>query len=252
MNRKAVKVHRGIDNEVLFRALDPNGSPVSVCQMSVYARLIDRQNRTQILERLCYSKEKTGVFVLPLTSGDLADVAPGLYSLALVIKDQSEGTAVENTSVFFTDYESNVALTIEVTDQAQRIPADSVVVSEGDWYENRHFSDTGFDSVFVSSAIAANRTSNHLNSIHSFSVRAEDFTGKLAVYGSLDMTPATDTAVGWFTIDAMNLDEDFIEFIEYSGVRMFTFTGNYMWIRFAYENTSDPQVGSIKEITVRF
>ena len=254
MNRKSVKIHKGVDNDIMFRALDPNGSAVSVCQMEIYARIFDIDNRTQVIERLCSSKEKNGVFYLPLTTGDLIDIKPGLYSMAFIIKDRTQGTAVENSATFFTDYNSNVSLTVEITEQAERIPNPTVTIGTDSWTENRDMGDNGLQSFFYSSAIAANRTNNHLNSIHTFSVNATDFTGRLYVYGTLDSTPSVDNVNGWFIIDSMNLDENYIQFINYTGVRSFTFTGNYMWVRFVYYPDVDVIIpnGTINEISVRF
>ena len=253
MNRKTIKMHKGTDNEVVFRALDPNNTPVSLCSYHVYIRVFDGQK--QILEHECQLRPRAGVFSVNITEGDLADILPGYYKAAIVASDSNE-LFVTDQPVFplFTDFASNAEFTVEVTQQAERQPEMTYTINETNWTELRR-SDrvTGYTSEFFSSSIPANRTRNNLNSVHSYSVHAENYTGRLYVYGTLDETPSTD-GTGWFIIDTMESNEDYIQFIQYTGVRHFSFVGNFMWVRFVYspDDLVVTDNGDIKRISVRF
>lgn len=249
MNRKPIKIHKGTDNEVVFRTLDPNNSPVPLCTYNIYIRLFS--GSTQVLERLCIHKPRTGVFSAIFNEGDLMDLEPGFYKAAIVVLDDMQpGSAMP----VYTDYSSNVEFTVELTQQMERHPAETFTISDGNWTEVRDSDhSTGYRSKFYSSAIPANRTKNHLNSVHSYSVYAQGYTGRLYVYATLNETPSTDHN-GWFLVDSMESSEDYIQFLQFTGVRHFSFVGNYMWVRFVYEpdDTGVITNGEIKQINVRF
>ena len=51
MNKQPLKAHRGIDNRLIFRVLNPDRIPVDVAfNKQVYARIIDPSNNTIVLE----------------------------------------------------------------------------------------------------------------------------------------------------------------------------------------------------------
>lgn len=253
MNRKTIKVHKGTDNEVVFRALDPNNTPVSLCSYNVYIRIFDGQR--QVLERKCQPRPRPGVFSVLIGEGDIADLVPGYYKAAIVVSDHNDLFSVDQPVIpMFSDFANNAEFTVEVTQQAERQPEETFVIGSGDWTETRRSDKTvGYASEFLSSSIPANRTRNHLNSRHSYSVYAENFTGRLYVYATLNETPSTDHT-GWFTVDTMNVSEDYVQFIQFTGVRHFSFVGNYMWVRFVFvpDDITPVENGDIKQILVRF
>lgn len=253
MNKRPMKLHKGVDNSLQFRVFNPDRTPANICNTSVYARIIDLDTHELILERQLQNGTAKGFMSLEVLESDLTDVHVGLYKLVLV-KSENLSAGVEGeyvNSPFFTDYSNNIDMTVEVTDQANRAPRPSIIVSPDNWTENRYFNTTinSRDSRFFTEAIPTPRTRNMIGNLHSFSVYADNYTGKLKVFGTLDQTPNPDIERGWFNIKAYD-DADYIDFIEYTGTRFFSFEGNYMWLKFVYYPDSQ-NAGSIEKLIVR-
>jgi len=238
MNTRNMKLHKGVDNILYFRAFSPNGVPSNVTQYKLYGRIIRPDTGEQVLERLCQLGVADGTINLSINEGDLVDIEPGLYNIAIVgTQDLIQSNVGETTlTPFFTDFSSNVAATVEITDQIQREPVPSIELTSNSWTEDREDNgiDPGLTSFFISQAIPGSRSRNHVHNVHTFSVETDAFYGRVEVLGTLDLTPNPDPKRGWFTISALDLGEDFIEFVNVTGNRFFTFEGNYMWIKFKY------------------
>lgn len=254
MNKRNIKMHKGTDNTVYFKTFSPAGQPSNISHYTVYGRLIDANTGEQLVERMCVQGVNTGTMSLTFNEGDITDIEPGLYSLVLIgQEDFIQGVAGEVTSTpFFTDFDSNVTATVEITEQAQRTPLPSYEITS--WTENRidNGVNPGLSSMFVSAAIPSSRVSNHVNNVHTFSVETTSYYGTLAVYGTLDATPNPGLDRGWFTISVLDLDEDFIEFVNVTGNNYFTFEGNYMYLKFVYTpSVGAIQPGTVDKITIR-
>lgn len=237
MHKKPVKIHKGMDNEVYFRAIDNANAPYDLCHCEITARVYNNKTKEQILDLPCRVLSKVGGIQLSVNEADLVAVPPGLYSMVLVCFDHTFHTNVP----FYSDFDENVEFTLEITEQAQREPIESKVVE--DW---SMLQVDGKDS-YVSSAIPSSRVTNTLHNLHNFSVYSDNYTGTLEVFATLNMTPDPDLAVGWVQIPILGLDEDYIQFNNFSGTRLFTFEGNYMWIKLRYT----PDDGDIQKIIVR-
>ena len=247
LNKQEIKVHRGVRNKILFKVFAPDNSIVSFCDNRVYARVTDRRTSEQILEYRCFPKNN-GIVELILDEGTLVDVAEGHYHLSLLV-EQYDGSLVP----LYTDYDGNIDTVLHVTSQAQQapIPSEELV----DWYPCLvHTPSYGNVTTYRSSAFKAARVKNHIHSMHSFSIHCNNYySGYLKVYGTLDSNPNADITRGWFTIDVLDLNEDHIAFVNFLGTRIFSFKGNYSWLRFEYQ--PDPSIEnnkvSISKILVR-
>lgn len=254
MNKRPMKLHKGVDNTLHFRVFNPDRTPADVCSTSVYARIIDLDSHELLLERKLHNGTAKGFMSLDIYESDLTDIHVGLYKIVLV-KSDNLLTGIEGdytNTPFYTDYSNNIDMTVEVTDQANRSPRSSIIVKPVEWTESRYFNTAinRRDSRFFTEAIPTPRARGMLSNLHSFSVYADNYTGKLKVFGTLDQTPNPDIDRGWFNIKAYD-DADFIDFIEYTGTRFFSFEGNYMWLKFVYFPDSENNTGKIEKLIVR-
>ncbi len=254
MNKRPMKLHKGVDNTLHFRVFNPDRTPANVCNKSVYARIIDQDTHELLLERSMHSGSAKGFMSVDILESDLSNIHVGLYKL-VIVHSENLVTGVEGdytNTAFFTDYSNNIDMTVEVTDQANRSPRPSIIVKPSDWTENRYFNTeiNNRDSRFFTEAIPTPRSRGLISNLHSFSVYADNYTGKLKVFGTLDQTPNPDIDRGWFNIKAYD-DADYIDFIEYTGTRFFSFEGNYMWLKFVYFPDSVNNAGSIEKLIVR-
>ena len=254
MNKRPMKLHKGVDNILHFRVFNPDRTPANVCDTTVYARIINLDSHELLIERQVHKGTAKGFMSLEILESDLTDIHVGLYKIVLVKSDNLlPGVVGEYTnSAFYTDYSNNIDMTVEVTDQANRSPRPSIIINNDEWTENRYFDTVSNmrQSRFFTEAIPTPRARGMISNLHSFSVQADNYTGKLKVYGTLDQTPNPDISRGWFNIKAYD-DADYIDFIEYTGTRFFSFEGNYMWLKFVYFPDPTENTGSIVKVIER-
>jgi len=243
MNKNPIKVHKGIDNSVIFRTLGPDRVPYDIPGgQQVYARIIDPDNNTVVLEKLCRLGPAKGIVNLELDSGDIAYLHAGLYNMVL-IRTKNFIADVEDYYIqlpMYSDYDSNVSMEIEITQQAFKTPLDSVVINTKDWTQDLILPVSGPPvPCFYTSRIPAARVQNHINSVHSFSTHTINFTGILEIFASLEETPeAYVNNSRWFKIYPTSMSQD-IEYISYTGTQYWSFSLNCLWLKFRYTPSLD-------------
>lgn len=243
MHKNKMKAHKGIDNKLVFKALGPDRVPVDIsCDHQVYARLIDPENRKVVLEKLCRIGPAKGVIVLELDSGDISNLHVGIYTLVLV-RTQSFVSNVPDYYIekpIFADFDNNVAMEVEITEQAYKAPKESAILTEKDWTPDLMMPINGPRiPCFYSKSIPGGRIENHIDAVHSFSAYTENFTGVLQIWGSLEESPGpylNDRT--WFKIYPSTMSTD-IEYFGYTGTQAWTFGANFMWLKFRYIPSMD-------------
>jgi hypothetical protein len=242
MNKRPLKLHKGLDNTLRFRVFNPDRQPTNVCQYKIYGRLFNTENREMVLEKLCRTTTAKGMVFLDIDEGDIANIAVGLYDLVIVgqqplVAQQVVGEKV--TTPFYTDTVNNIVATVLITGQAERVPIRSHVVTEDDWTPTSMLDNTTGRVVrqFYSSSIPGNRVQNHINGTHSFSVYTDEenkCTGYLTVLGTLDLNPTEDPhSTHWFKLQ-MVTGADELEFVQFFGTEAYSFSANVMFLKFLY------------------
>ena len=252
-NNRTIKLHKGVDNQIRFRVLNPDRRRVSVDHLAIRCRLVNMENKERVLERFAdvLTTDK-GDVRLTIYEGDLVNIAPGFYSLvvtgqeALIPGNNESGNI--NTP-FFLDNAGDIVATVEVVDSADVTPMESVELLETNW---TIVSDPGLPGTktYASSAIPGARIQNHLNAVHSFSVATTAFTGTLELRASLDLQPPADLA-NYFPVD-ITTGTQIIEFDNYTGITSHTFEANFMWLKFIYRpDTNLEDYGTIDKVLLR-
>lgn len=256
MNKNPIKAHKGIDNRIFFRTLGPDRVPTDIaCDQQVYVRIIDPDNRKVVLEKLCRLGPAKGLITLELDSGDIVDIHAGLYEMVLIRTEDFiagvPGYYVEKP--LYSDYDSNVSMEIEITEQAFKTPLPSVVLLPENWTPDIVVPTFGPPQpCFYSPRIAGGRVQNHKESVHSFSTYTQNFTGILEIWGTLEETPDPYLDhTRWFKIYPSTMSVD-IEYISYTGTQAWTFSANFLWLKFRYfpsQQVLDP--GLMSKLIVR-
>lgn len=255
-NNTQLKAHKGIDNKLIFRVLGPDRVPQDVaCDQQVYARIIDPDNRMVVLEKLCRLGPAKGIITLELDGGDIALVHAGLYEMVL-IRTQEFVSNVPDYYVekpLYSNMNDDVALQIEITEQAFKAPAPSITILPENWTPDIIMPTFGPPApCFYSGRIPGGRVLNHIDSVQSFSTYTLNFTGVLECWGTLEETPnpyLNDKR--WFKIFPSSMSQD-IQFIGYTGTQAWTFAANFMWLKFRYfpsQEVLDP--GVLAKLIVR-
>lgn len=256
MNKAPIKVHKGIDNPVIFRVLGPDRVPYDIsCGQQVYARLMNPENRTVVLEKLCRLGPSRGQITLELNSGDITDIAAGLYTMVLIRTEEFVVNAPDYyiEKPLYSDMNDNVEMEVLITEQALKAPQPGVVLAPGDWTSDIIIPTFGPPApCFYTSRIPGGRVLNHKESVQTFSTYTENFTGILEIWGTLDESP--DPYLNdkrWFKIYPSTMSED-IEFIEYTGTQAWTFSANFMWLKFRlFPSTAVLNPGIMRKLIVR-
>ena len=255
MSKSIIKCHKGLDNRVIFRVLGPDRIPFDISVGQVYARIIDPDNKKVVLEKLCRQGPAKGIVTLELDGGDIASVAPGLYTMVM-IRTEDFVTGVPDYYIekpLYSDYNNNVELEIEITEQAFKAPLKSIIYEPLDWTPDVAVPSFGpITSSFYTGRIPGSRVLNHINSVHSFSTYTQNFTGVLQIWGSLEETPDPyQSSTRWFKISPTSMSTD-IEFIGYSGTQAWTFSANFLWLKFRYiPSTAVLDPGKLLKLIVR-
>lgn len=254
MHRRPIKVHKGIDNNLTFRVFHPDRKPVALCNKQMYARVVDRETKELVLERKVFHGEQRGFIQLKLNPHDLSNMPTGSYDLVILQEnDFVHGVGGDPTyGAIFTDFESNAAIELLVTDQAQVNPVPSSVIEVPRMSERRRYNllDGRYESAFYSDAITGSRLKNHGNGMVTFATHTDGFNGYLQVYGTLDQSPNADIDRGWFPVDLED-DVKSLSYIDYHGTRYFNFKGNYMWLKFIVVPVEAHDIFKFNTITVR-
>lgn len=254
MNRRPMKLHKGVDNILKFRVFSPDRVPVKICGYELYARLTYIDDRAIVIERKCTLGTATGMVFLEITEGDMADINVGVYELTItgampLIAGNREGEIM--STPFFTDFDSNIENTVIVTDQGDKQPFPSHIINESDWTDTVETPGGIVTSSKYSSAIPGNRVRNHSNGMHTYSLWAEALTGTLELYGTLEESPNAGLERGWFRIYPDSMSEE-ITFTNFTGTEAFSFQANYMWLKFKFTPSTDVEdPGHLKKILVR-
>lgn len=259
MNKRAIKVHKGVDNSLKFRVFSPDRTPVNVCGYDLYARLYNNESGELVLEKRCTTNTAKGMVFLELNEGDIANFAPGSYDMVMLAQEDLVHNRIGDavSKPLYTDLDSNIVATVEITNQAERAPRPSYEIGPDDWSQSRILLNGAGPLVLrhYSSSIPANRVQNHINATHSFSVYATEehkYTGTLTILGTLDLNPQEDPDTAhWFKIMALP-DAEEIKFENFYGTEAFTFSANVMYLKFMYTPSHEVnEPGMIHKILIR-
>jgi len=238
MNKNPILAHKGIDNTIIFRVLGPDRVPYDVsCGQQVYARVINPDNRTVVLEKLCRLGPAKGLITLELDSGDIAEISGGKYSMVLIRTEDFvsniPGYYLERP--LYSDMNSNVSMELEITEQALKSPLPSITYEPSDWTPDINVPMVGtITPSFYTGRIPGARILNHIDSVHTFSTYTQNFTGVLEMWGSLEESPDPYVSPArWFKIYPSTMSQD-IEYTGYTGTQAWTFSANFMWMKFRY------------------
>lgn len=252
-NKKIIKLHKGVDNQVRFRVLNPDRKLVSVDHLSIRVRFVSKENQERVLDRFAdLVPNSKGDIRLTIYEGDLVDIAPGFYSMIVTGEEAFVPglTTGENVQTpFFLDNAGDIVATVEILASADVTPRESVELLPINWTVTTN-STTGFTR-FISSAIPGARLQNYTNSVHSFSAASTSWTGTLEVRATLEHLP-TGNINDYFPIDITS-GTNIITFDNFTGITAHTFEANFMWVIFVYEtdNSINETNGTLDKVIVR-
>ncbi len=107
LNNKIIRIHKGIDNEIRFRILNPDRKIVSVDHLSIRCRFINVENNERVLDKFASLTSTKGDVRLQISEGELVSLAPGFYNLVVT----GEEDLVQSQPARFTEYIAGINYT---------------------------------------------------------------------------------------------------------------------------------------------
>lgn len=248
MNEKLVKIHKGVDNVLRFRVFDADRKRAKIKHLRIKGTLINKENRERVLVMYGDFDCQDGIFRFPVSEGELMDISAGFYDLVVTGEEFAipEQPGEIMSTPFYTDGAANVRLDAEVTDSVEKAPIPTVVTSN--WSETSYIVDGILTTLHYSTPIPANRLHNVRHGTITFTAKADNFRGKLMVFGSLNHTPpAPSNPEDYFPLN-INETSNTIQFGDvnsegrygiFSGIDAWTMSANVMWVLFCWIATDD-------------
>jgi len=253
-NNRTIKLHKGVDNQIRFRVLNPDRKRVSVDHLSIRARFINKENGERVLDRFANLLTTKGDVQLIIYEGDLVNIAPGFYDIVVTGEEALvPGVTVgENIATpFFLDQYGEIVGTVEVVASADPTPVPTTTLLPDNWTRSVMITENGTTKmVYTSSAIPGERVKNHLNALHTFAAYTTGFTGTLEVRASLDLQPPANF-IDYFPVD-ITTGTQTITFDDFTGVTSHSFEANFMWLMFVYKvDVSLEENGTLDQVQIR-
>lgn len=250
VNQNLIKLHRGADNDLVFKVINRDRKLQDVRHLEVKLVLIDTSSREIVIEKYNIPSDERGIIRFQVYEGDLRNISSGQYT-AFIIGEESLSSAAltyKTNNLFYTNQSHDVAFQIEVTDQIFSTAVKTNVILSDDWLPLSELIDGVNRVSHFSSPLSANRIKNHNNPMHTIAMFFENYSGIIEIYGTIEEIPQ-QTSQSWFKINPTTLT-DKIECNLLSDVITLTFSANINWIKIKKIDDLD-NTGVVKKIHVR-
>jgi len=236
MNTRHLKVHKGVNNELIFTIRNRDRKLQNLSTDTVKAYIVDPSTRAQVVTRLLENTLDIGKMKLTIAEGDIQNLKPGLYEMFLT------RSALESVDTpLYTDQNNNIKFNIEITDQASVTPIETQI--ENTFLQTSGISVGDSANVFVTNALLGNLERNFNDATHTLALYLDSFTGNIQIQAScITAVPATeDQSTDWFTVNEITIND------ANTTIYPTSFTANCNWVRIV----SLPITGSISQVLLR-
>lgn len=221
---RTVKLHRGIDNTLVFTVKNSDQKPVSLVNYTAELAIMDDSDQSQLVTVAGTAVDAPkGIFQFPITELDLLDLDKNLYNYTIKVT-----SSLGISTPIYTDDYWNVRGQIEIQDGFRPKFQDSTILT---------FTDLSSPTKYTS--LKSGGYPSGYNLVHSFQVYFDNFTGTL--------TPqVTNVAISDITQNSWS-DLTPVVYTGQTQTVHLAFEGVYTAIRFKAIFTS----GSITKILAR-
>jgi hypothetical protein len=220
--QRNLKVYRGVDNRVEFRVKTSDQKSVNIANRTIVFRLISRDSQELVIKKDCVTIDADiGRAFLNLAESEILDIEPGMYQYALSYETRSQQTGyytVTEARPIYVDSQYGVNGTIEIFGSIDGEPQPSQTIEEFNYL--REF-ERDPEKYFVSGSIDADAARVTPQSLHTFQLYFTNFSGRVILQGSLDISAAPENWVDIETRDYVATTQEYLNV-----------TGKYRWFRF--------------------
>lgn len=243
MNQTKLVAHKGFDNAISFFVRNRDRKLQDISSKTLYANVINPNTKRRVMfKQLDLVSGSTGEATLNLVTGDLIDLAPGLYHIAL-----SESSDLGVTQFpLYANQNDRIVTDLEIRSSLEYEPVSTQVETNFTQIANVALGDTS--NIFISSAMYGNQEKNFRHSRHTIAFYMNEFVGNVTIQGSaLETVPTQET--DWYNINPQgDFGQEVIPYTTaYSGIDPFNFKINTNWIRLKIVQTS----GTFNKVLLR-
>lgn len=219
--QRNTKLYRGADNKLEFRVKSSDQKFKNISDKTFVLNIVGTETKELILHKDCITQDaETGKIYVVISENDLTDIEPGFYNFSLVYENRSQidqGTYTVSTRFpAYIDSQYGSIGTLEIIENLQGEPKNSFAVEEFKFYALLDPE----DDFYISGIIDANSQLVTAQSLHTFDMYLNDYTGRVIIQGSLDQGGNPQTWTDIRTIDLVEANR------EYANVR-----GKYNFFR---------------------
>lgn len=251
MNNKIIKIHKGVDNEITFRVFNRDRKPQDIKNFVLRAKVVNSENRELVIDKFCEAGYEKGIIKFKMLEGELSDVSPGYYEMAITGEQDfiSNIPGEVSGTPFYVDHTNDIVIQIEVVGKIDTVPVPPFEITEFTPLSNQeHISSIALKMGYYSGAVPASRIKNHIDPVHTIAMYLENYTGIIEIFGTLDHTPGPDVR-GWFRISPTTT-EDFVQLENHTGIVPLSFHAQIMWLKFRHIPAPNNE-GKVTKILVR-
>lgn len=243
-----VKVFRGVDNNIEFSLKDSDRQVFKALGKEIRCVILNPFNQQLMMTRyLVPENEQKGIYKLKITPGDIQEWSAGFYqySLTLIDDDSTE-------TMFYTAPDQEVTGKLELIEKPYPEFTPSKKITPEDWTTINFNNDTHpYSETSVTSRFAGDASKDYHDALQTFSALFDNFTGEFIIQGSLEENPGF-LEDGWFNISVdPTSNADIMTFTNFSGIKVFNFVGNFVWIRFKKVVYEPGPTGDITKIWLK-
>jgi|TARA_B110000977_G_scaffold18633_1_gene22493 hypothetical protein len=243
MNQTKLVVHKGLNNQLNFHVRNRDRVKQNLSAKTLYATIINPNTSMRVIFKplTLVSGGTTGEARLDLDTGDIQDLAPGLYQIS--ISESADSGLTQ--SPLYANQNDRIMTDLEVMSSLEYDPSPTQSVTN--FIRTGSVGIDGVDS-FATSSLYGNQDKNFRHSRHTLALYMTNFVGTVRVQGSaLASAPSLDS--DWYDINVQgDIGSPAIPYATAtSGVDPFNFTINTNWIRIIFDQTS----GTLDQVLLR-
>jgi hypothetical protein len=243
MNQTKLVVHKGLNNQLNFHVRNRDRVKQNLSTKTLYATVINPNTSKRVLFKplTLVSGGTTGEARLDLVTGDIQDLSPGLYQIA--ISESADSGATQ--SPLYANQNDRIVTDLEIKSSLEYEPSPTQTASV--FTQTASVGVDGVDS-FATSSLYGNQDKNYRHSGHTIALYMTDFVGTVKIQGSaLASAPTQDT--DWYDINVQgDIGNPAIPYTTATnGVDPFNFVINTNWIRVIFDQTS----GTLDKVLLR-
>ena len=212
--QRNLKIYRGSDNKLEFRVKSSDQKFKNIGDNVFVFSIVGTETQELILQKDCVTQDaETGKLYVILSEEEVLNIEPGLYHFTLVYETRTiiDSTTHDVTSRYpaYIDTQYGSIGRLEIIQSLHGEAKSSFEVAEFKFYALLDPQ----DDFYLSGIIDANSQLVTPQSLHTFDMYFDGYTGRVIIQGSIDQGGNPQTWVDLKTLDYVDVDREYVNII---------------------------------------